>query len=393
MPIKDGKYKNPNWVNGGPPAIDADELNAISDTLENLDKNPGTNYISGNGISIAGTTISAKISSDNDNVATFGKDGGIYVPNQGGGAGVSANKKAAVVVGSSQNGWTAQDCDYLCDGTSDDVEINKAIVAAKNIGYVCLLPGTYNLGGSVSVNNDVTIYGGGAFGAPYSFAGVRSATVIKDTRQWTGAVGSISSASISCGNNRTAFLNLTLDSSSVNRVGVVTRGNTAFSYCSIKANYHCVYSTGISLTLNSCCIGDVSTSSVSGQYGVYMMASGIYPTLEINGGAVGNIGSVYANGSDASFALQVMISNCVLSGAGGGESDISGAVALIKSSGASITGCNISGYSSIAHPTPTVYLDSTTENCIISGNVISGYSQISDNGTNNNTQYNLLVQL
>ena len=46
MPIKDGKYKNPNWVNGGPPAIDADELNAISDTLENLDKNPGTNYIS-----------------------------------------------------------------------------------------------------------------------------------------------------------------------------------------------------------------------------------------------------------------------------------------------------------------------------------------------------------
>ena len=99
MPIKDGKYKNPNWVNGGPPAIDADELNAISDTLENLDKNPGTNYISGNGISIAGTTISAKISSDNDNVATFGKDGGIYVPNQGGGAGVSANKKGGCCCG------------------------------------------------------------------------------------------------------------------------------------------------------------------------------------------------------------------------------------------------------------------------------------------------------
>ena len=37
MPIKDGKYKNPNWVNGGPPAIDADELNAISSTLESLD--------------------------------------------------------------------------------------------------------------------------------------------------------------------------------------------------------------------------------------------------------------------------------------------------------------------------------------------------------------------
>lgn len=37
MPLVNGKYKNPQWVNGGPPAIDAEELNAISDTLESLD--------------------------------------------------------------------------------------------------------------------------------------------------------------------------------------------------------------------------------------------------------------------------------------------------------------------------------------------------------------------
>ena len=35
MPIVNGKYKNPGWVDGGPPAINATELNAISDTLEN----------------------------------------------------------------------------------------------------------------------------------------------------------------------------------------------------------------------------------------------------------------------------------------------------------------------------------------------------------------------
>ena len=39
MPIVNGKYKNPGWVNGQRPAIDAAELNAISDTLEKLDKN------------------------------------------------------------------------------------------------------------------------------------------------------------------------------------------------------------------------------------------------------------------------------------------------------------------------------------------------------------------
>lgn len=38
MPIVSGKYKNPGWVNGQQPAINADELNAISDTLEKLDK-------------------------------------------------------------------------------------------------------------------------------------------------------------------------------------------------------------------------------------------------------------------------------------------------------------------------------------------------------------------
>jgi len=37
MPIVNGKYKNPQWVDKQRPAIDAGELNAISDTLEKLD--------------------------------------------------------------------------------------------------------------------------------------------------------------------------------------------------------------------------------------------------------------------------------------------------------------------------------------------------------------------
>lgn len=41
MPIINGKYKNPNWVNDAPPAIDAGELNAMSDTIERLDGEMG----------------------------------------------------------------------------------------------------------------------------------------------------------------------------------------------------------------------------------------------------------------------------------------------------------------------------------------------------------------
>ena len=37
MPIVEGKYKNPGWQNGSAPDIDADELNAMSSTLEKTD--------------------------------------------------------------------------------------------------------------------------------------------------------------------------------------------------------------------------------------------------------------------------------------------------------------------------------------------------------------------
>ena len=40
---------------------------------------------------------------------------------------VSTNKRTArFVVGTSTSGWTEKDCDYLCDGTADQVEINNA---------------------------------------------------------------------------------------------------------------------------------------------------------------------------------------------------------------------------------------------------------------------------
>ena len=116
MPIKDGKYKNPNWVDGGPPAVDADELNAISSTLESLDAAGGT-----------------------------GGDGKRY---------------ARIVIGTSTNGWTAADCDYLCDGVDDQAEINQAIEALPYMGgEILLLDGTYNINGYVGVLRNSTLRG------------------------------------------------------------------------------------------------------------------------------------------------------------------------------------------------------------------------------------------
>ena len=60
MPIQSGKYVAPTWVNNAPPALDADELNAMSDTIESsqpiigdikstVDTNPGYGWILCNG--------------------------------------------------------------------------------------------------------------------------------------------------------------------------------------------------------------------------------------------------------------------------------------------------------------------------------------------------------
>ena len=78
--------------------------------------------------------------------------------------GGSGKRTTRFTVGSSQYGWTASDCDYLCDGTADEVEINAAIQALRTTGgEVVLLDGLYNLASAILINKDnVTLSGNGA---------------------------------------------------------------------------------------------------------------------------------------------------------------------------------------------------------------------------------------
>lgn len=79
-------------------------------------------------------------------------------------SGGSGKRTTRFTVGSSQYGWTASDCDYLCDGTADEVEINAAIQALRSTGgEVVLLDGLYNLTSAILINKDnVTLSGNGA---------------------------------------------------------------------------------------------------------------------------------------------------------------------------------------------------------------------------------------
>ena len=71
------------------------------------------------------------------------------------------------MVGTTKGGWTAEDCDYLCDGIADDVEINAAIaeVVAGKGGEILLLNGSYFLEAPIAFANTrgyyITLIGNG----------------------------------------------------------------------------------------------------------------------------------------------------------------------------------------------------------------------------------------
>lgn len=88
---------------------------------------------------------------------------------------ISVTTRYRMVVGTSAAGWTEDDCDYLCDGTDDQVEIQQALNAVSDEGEVLLLKGSYHLTGQITVLRR-TLRGGG-----------RSTVLSRDTADGAGA--------------------------------------------------------------------------------------------------------------------------------------------------------------------------------------------------------------
>lgn len=75
---------------------------------------------------------------------------------------LSDTKPARYIIGTSTSGWTETDCDYLCDGTADDVEIQAALDALTSGGEVVLLDGTYKINATINMSNaNLTLRGNG----------------------------------------------------------------------------------------------------------------------------------------------------------------------------------------------------------------------------------------
>lgn len=69
---------------------------------------------------------------------------------------ISGKRTCRVTVGTSTAGWTQAECDYLCDGTDDQAELNAAIaeVLAKGGGEIAVLGGEYHLSEAWSITSE-----------------------------------------------------------------------------------------------------------------------------------------------------------------------------------------------------------------------------------------------
>lgn len=84
---------------------------------------------------------------------------------------VSGKRTCRFVVGTSTAGWTEADCDYLCDGVDDQVEIQQAINALPKApdgeaaaryfspGEIVILTGKYHLTGTIRTASDCVLRG------------------------------------------------------------------------------------------------------------------------------------------------------------------------------------------------------------------------------------------
>ena len=224
-------------------------------------------------------------------------------------SGGSGKRVCRFVVGTSTAGWTADDCDYLCDGTADDVEINAAIQALPSTGgEVVILDGTYNITATIAMNkNYVTLSGNGA------------ATVLK--RMWSGSgTGVITVTSDYC-----TVQNLQIDgnkSSYSSNFGIYLSGSSGNTItgntCNNNGNAGISLSTGgnDTITGNTCnnnsiginLTGNSSNDTITGNTcnnndtGIYML-NGNNDTITGNTCIRGN--SLPSNYTSSQYTIQI----------------------------------------------------------------------------------------
>ena len=281
----------------------------------------------------------------------------------------TGKKVARFVVGTSTAGWTAADCDYLCDGTADQVEINNAITALPaSGGEIVILDGTYNITAKIDVTkNNASIRGNG------------NATILK--RMFNSAEGGgvivltgrsgCKIADLQVDGNKTSYTNgsnygIYLSSSSKNIITGNTYNNNSYDIL-------------LSSSSNNIITGNTCSNNIT--YGIFVFSSSNDNTITGNTCNNNNRGIYLASSSNNNTVTGNTCNNNVVYG-----------ISLQLSNNNTVTGntCNNNDYG--------ILLDSSSRNTVTSNTCIRGTGLTTDytasqytiqlSGTGNN--YNLI---
>lgn len=304
------------------------------------------------------------------------------------------------VVGTSTNGWTANDCDYLCDGTADDVEINAALQALPSTGgEVILLDGVYKPSDSILIYQNNTI-----------LSGVSYETTILQKNWETDAEDFIITATGS--NKNFCIRNLTIDGnksvfteSGGCGITISYRSNVAIDSCQIINNSNagvvCNSYSGNIRIINSIFGNqstDISTStSTSSSNGNLIIQNNIFNGSSYAIDALSGMenalisNNVMTNNSAYAFQIvsgqNVVFSNNRITGYGSMGIYIGATLCTIFGNNVYLGTGQSSDYTSSQN---TIFTNNSSSNNLIIGNNIMGKNYV-DNGTNNtwaNNKYN-----
>ena len=268
---------------------------------------------------------------------------------------------ATKVVGTTQSGHTTADCDFLCDGTADNVEIQNAINALPSSGgKVILLEGTYNTTANITMSkSNVTVCGMGA------------ATIIKRSQKYEPMIS-------------------------------LHAANCKICDFVVDGNFDSFYTSGFPISVkiraSYCTVSDMEIKD--GGQGIYFDGSASYTLISHN-----QITSCSGNAilAPSSSTPALIIGNYISAGVYGVESAVGASVIgnIFDSCNAGVHskgGCNICGntflnmtkdcmriegsYSTINGNNCDTGITVTGSNNIIVGNNLHG-QEITDSGSNN----------
>jgi parallel beta-helix repeat protein len=270
--------------------------------------------------------------------------------------GASHSKTARFIIGTSTSGWTAADCDYLCDGTNDQEEIIQALNALPATGgEVVILDGTYNITASINIPKDnVSLRGNG------------NATILK--RMYS---------STNTDSGATAKGLITLNEKSGCKIqGLQIDGN--------KATYTASYNYGIYLYSSSDNTVTGNTCNNNSNYGIHLSSSS-------NNTVTGNTCN---NNSNYGIYLSSSSNNTVT---GNTCNNNSYGIYLSSSSNNTVTGNTCNNNSNYG-----IYLSSSSNNTV-TGNTCNNNSNygirlssssnntVTGNTCNNNSNYGIYL--